>query len=173
MISDFTIFLTVFLVCLATRMTYEFFKKAGRVDLKNKFLFGVIFTAMCLLWISWFSMCPLDPGRIDLPAVAHWAGLAITLTGLGLAVGALIQLKGLEDIDHLVTTGLFSKLRHPMYTGFICWIVGWSVYHGATISFAVGIAGIACILYWRHLEEVALASYYGDRYTEYRRTTWF
>ncbi len=38
----------------------------------------------------------------------------------------MIQLKGLENINHLVTTGLFSKIRHPMYDGFILWILGWA-----------------------------------------------
>jgi protein-S-isoprenylcysteine O-methyltransferase Ste14 len=61
---------------------------------------------------------------------------------MALAVGALIQLRGVENIKHMVTAGLFRKIRHPMYTGFILWIFGWSVYHGALLSLAIGLFGV-------------------------------
>jgi protein-S-isoprenylcysteine O-methyltransferase Ste14 len=78
-----------------------------------------------------------------------------------------------ENIDHLVTTGLFSRIRHPMYAGFILWIVGWVVRDGAVVSLAVGLVGIGNILYWRRLEERALESGYGEVYRTYRQQTWF
>jgi len=173
MSNEFLVFLGLYLVCLTTRTTYELFKKAGKVNLKSKTLFSLIFTAMCLMWVSWFLMCPRDPYPLDLPPAARWTGLGVFLLGWGLAIGALIQLKRLEDTDHLVTTGLFSVLRHPMYTGFIFWILGWCVFHGAGVSLLAGILGIANILYWRRLEEMALESRYGELYREYRRGTWF
>ena len=173
MISDYSIWLLVYLACLVTRTIYELLKKSGRVDLKNKYLFAAIFTAMCLLWVSWFSLCPLDPQQLDPPPVVHWLGLGIFLAGFILAVGALIQLRGLEDIDHLVTTGLFSRIRHPMYTGFICWILGWSIYHGAVISLVAGVIGIANIFFWRGREDQSLTARYGDIFREYRDKAWF
>jgi protein-S-isoprenylcysteine O-methyltransferase Ste14 len=171
--TEFLILLVLYVACLTTRSTYEWFKKAGRVDLKNKILFLAIFTVMCLMWVSWFGMCPLDPYAISLPLAVRWIGFGVFLVGCGLAVGALIQLRGLEDIDHLVTGGLFSRLRHPMYTGFIFWILGWGVYHGGVVSLLVGLLGISNILYWRRLEDAAMVSRYGDLYREYRKGTWF
>ena len=82
-------------------------------------------------------------------------------------------MRGLENIDHLVTTGLFSRLRHPMYVGFILWILGWVVRYGAVVSLAAGVLCIGNILYWRQLEERALESQYGEDYRSYRRATWF
>jgi len=81
----------------------------------------------CLCWRAHFF-----------PGIVRWIGFAIFLAGLGLSIEAVIQLKGLENINHLVTTGLFSKIRHPMYDGFILWILGWAIYHGAVISLLVG-----------------------------------
>jgi protein-S-isoprenylcysteine O-methyltransferase Ste14 len=173
MSTDFLLLLVLYVACLMTRSTYEVFKKAGRVDLKNKMLFYVIFSVMCSMWVSWFLLCPLDPYAVNLPPVVHWTGLGIFVVGWGLALGALAQLRGLEDIDHLVTGGLFLRLRHPMYTGFIFWIVGWAVYHGAALSLCVGILGIANILYWRHLEDAALEVQWGEPYREYQKGTWF
>lgn len=171
--TEFLVLLILYVACLATRSTYEVFKKAGRVNLKSKILFSLIFSVMCLMWISWFMMCLVDPYAINVPVTVRWIGFGVFLVAWGLALGALIQLRGLEDIDHLVTGGLFSRLRHPMYTGFILWIVGWSVYHGAVLSLLVGVLGIANILYWRRLEDASMESRYGNLYREYRKGTWF
>lgn len=48
--------------------------------------------------------------------------LGLTALALVLAIGGLVQLRGLENIDHLVTTGLYSRIRHPMYVGFILFL---------------------------------------------------
>jgi protein-S-isoprenylcysteine O-methyltransferase Ste14 len=171
--ADYSIFLSLYLACLLVRSSYEVLKKSGRVNPENKWLFPLVFTAMCTLWFSWFAMCPVDPLPLALPDAVRWAGLGIVIIGLGLAVAALVQLRGLENIDHLITTGIFSKLRHPMYTGFLSWIVGWSMYHGALVSFLVGLLGIGNILYWRMLEERKLELQYGETYRAYRNQTLF
>jgi len=161
------------LAALAVRTSYELLKKAGRLDPKNHALFLAILLDMILLWASWFALCPMDPLRLVLPPVVRWAGLAVLVGGLVLAVGALIQLRGVENIDHLVTTGFYGRVRHPMYLGFMTWIVGWALAQGAIVSLAVGLAGIVNILFWRHLEEQHLESCYGDVYRAYRAKTWF
>jgi protein-S-isoprenylcysteine O-methyltransferase Ste14 len=135
--------------------------------------FAIVFTAMCSLWVCWFAMCPLDPIVVALPDAVRWIGFGMFIIGWLLALGALAQLKGLENIDHLITTGVFRMIRHPMYTGFLLWIIGWGVYHGALMSLLIGIFGIGNILYWRRLEERKLESAYGERYSLYRSQTWF
>ena len=155
------------------RTGYELLKDAGKINPESKTIFWIIFSVMCVLWASWFGLCPMDPYQINLPEAVRWIGFALSITGLILFITAFSQLKGLENIDHLVTTGLFSKLRHPMYTGFILWILGWSIYNTAPVSFAAGLLGIANILYWRHLEEVRLYAKYGDNYEQYKWKTWF
>lgn len=171
--SEFLIPAFLFVLCLAIRAVYEVLKNASRVNLESKPVFAFIFTAMCVLWVSWFSLCPSDPFRIDLPGIVRWIGLAIVIFGLVLALAALAQLRGVENIDHLVTTGVFRRIRHPMYVGFLSWIFGWSTYHGAVAGLAVGLWGVASILWWRRLEERRLRTQFGDRYTEYAATTWF
>ncbi len=171
--DSYLLLVAVFLLCLVNRCVYELLKEAGKIDLENKPLFAFIFTSMCILWVSWFVLCPSDPRTIPLPAAVRWLGFAVFIAGTLLAVGALIQLRGVENIDHLVTTGLFRRLRHPMYVGFLSWIVGWSLYHAALTSFGVGLFGIACVLWWRHLEERRLLVQFGTAYQTYRETTWF
>ena len=163
----------LFVLCVATRTTYELAKKAERVDASRTFLLALVFVAMFLLWTSWFVMCPRDPWAFRLPSIARWAGLGVVVAGWGLAIGALVQLRGVENIDHLVTTGLFARIRHPMYMGFVFWILGWAVYNGAALCLIVGVLAIGNIAYWSLLEDAALEATYGEQYRDYRQGTWF
>ena len=171
--TGYLVFLGLYFFGLLIRAGYEQLKKTGRVNPKSKIIFTIVFIAMCLIWVSWFNMCPLDPLKLSLPQIIKWMGFITFLVGLGLAIGAVIQLKGVENIDHLVTNGLFSKIRHPMYVGFILWILGWAIYHGAVISLFVGLVAIVNILYWKRLEEGEMESKYGETYLEYRKRTCF
>lgn len=170
---DYLGFLLLYLVGLSLRHGYERLKESGRVNSRNRVVFLVVFAAMCMMWAGWFEMCPLDPFPVVPPAGVRWVAFGAVLLGFGLAVGSFLQLRGVENIDRLVSTGLYSKVRHPMYSGFILWIVGWVVYHGAVISLVPGIAGILSIFYWQRLEEASLESRYGETYRRYRTGTWF
>lgn len=173
MLDNYYILLAIFIFCLAARAIYEILKKSGKIGPKNKPLFAVILLVMCLLWTSWFAMCPQDPLRMVIPDYIRWLGFGIWAMGMVLAVGAFIQLRGVENIDHLETSGLFTKIRHPMYLGFIFWIIGWATYHKAGLSTLPGFIGIINVLYWRSLEEAHLEKSYGERYREYKERTWF
>lgn len=171
--SGFLIALAVFLAGLGIRTGYEMLKRRGTVKADNKPLFAFVALVMFCLWTAWFSMCPRDPLPANLPGVVRGSGLALLVVGVLLAVGALIQLKGVENINHLVTTGLFSKLRHPMYLGFVFWILGWGICNGAVVSLIAGLVGIGNVIYWRYLEEEQLEKTYGSEYVRYREQTWF
>jgi protein-S-isoprenylcysteine O-methyltransferase Ste14 len=171
--TEYLVFLCLFLASLVVRTGYECLKRRGLVNPENKILFAVILTDMIVLWSSWFGMCPLDPHVLILPEFAKTIGLTMVLIGLAVSVGALVQLKGVENIDHLVTKGLFAVTRHPMYLGFVLWIVGWSLYNAASVSFFAGCLGIVNILFWRHLEEEKMSARYGEVYRQYQMKTLF
>ncbi len=169
----FLILIGVCLGGLIIRTSYELCKKMGYIGTKNIFIFAVVFAAMCAMLISWPFISHADPVKINLPDIIKWIGLIAAIAGISLTFGGLLQLKKLENTDHLVTTGLFTKIRHPMYTGFILWIFGWIINSGAAVTLLAGIFGIINILYWRNLEERNLESVYGDNYRKYREKTWF
>jgi protein-S-isoprenylcysteine O-methyltransferase Ste14 len=169
--TPFNLVLILCLSGLGIRMIYEELKKAEKIDPQNKLTFALALLGMSLFLPSWFFLCPLDPWRVYLPAVVHWIGIAMAVAGALLALIALATLRGVENIDHLVTGGLFRYLRHPMYTGFILWILGWITASGAMMSLIAGVVSIACVLYWARLEEVKLTEAYGDGYREYQKRT--
>jgi len=170
---SFATYAALCLTGLCIRITYEILKKNGKVDTKNAGIFAVVFSGMALMLASWIFMCPLDPWRVRYHGAIRGTGLAALTAGLVLAITAFIQLRSLENVDHLVTNGLFAKIRHPMYTGFILWISGWVIHYGAAMSSLIGLACIGNILYWRRLEEIQLTASYGESYLAYRRKTWF
>lgn len=173
MSAAYIILAGLFLAGLLFRDAYEVLKKRGRIDTKDTRIFVMTFAAMIVMWISWFIMGFLSATRLPIPDILRWSGLAAAVIGVFLVVGGMWQLKGVENIDHLVTEGLFSKIRHPMYTGFVLWILGLALYSGALVGLIVGALGLVSILWWRYLEEEAMVASYGEEYMDYRAKTWF
>ena len=173
MTSTYFILVGLCFIGVAIRAVYEHQKELGKVDLENKLLFWAIFMAMGMFLFTWPFFTGMDPLQISLPVWLRYSGLTILILGVLLSVGGVLQLRGLENIDHLVTTGIYSKIRHPMYAGFILWISGWILFNGALLSVLAGIICIWNVLHWRHLEEINLVSSYGDVYLKYAKTTLF
>ena len=91
---------------------------------------------MAVLWVSWIALCSSDTYKINLPVIIHYSGLLLCLLGLIFFITALLTIKTLETYDgDLITKGIYSKMRHPMYLGFILWSIGFPVYFGAGFSF--------------------------------------
>jgi protein-S-isoprenylcysteine O-methyltransferase Ste14 len=162
-----------YILGLSVRNAYELLKRQGRVATADPRVFAVVFTSMCVMWLSWFAIGTVAPMRLAVPPTARWLGLGVVALGTGLSVAGMWHLGGVENIDHLVTTGLFSRIRHPMYIGFLLWIIGWCAYTGALTSLILAPFGIASVLWWRQLEESELSARYGSEYREYRDATWF
>jgi protein-S-isoprenylcysteine O-methyltransferase Ste14 len=128
---------------------------------------------MLLLWVSWFALCSLDNYKIDIPDIIRYSGICLVVLGIIIFLTGLYTIKTLESYDgDLITHGIYSKIRHPMYLSFILWLIGMPVYYGGIISFALCIVFIANVLFWRHLEETELENRFAA-YKDYRNRTIF
>ncbi len=86
---------------------------------------------------------------------------------------ALFTIKTLECYEgDLITKGIYSKIRHPMYLGFILWLIGGPIFFGAVFSFILSFLFIANILFWRYLEEKELEKRFFS-YLDYKKMTIF
>jgi protein-S-isoprenylcysteine O-methyltransferase Ste14 len=168
-------FLGLVFLCLIThiiRSTYEILKHKKILE-TNKLTFVIIFFNMAVLWISWFVLCSVDVFRISFPDIVRYFGLSLFFIGIIIFITALLTIKTLENYDgDLITKGVYSRIRHPMYLGFILWSIGFPVYYGAIFSFFISFLFIANILFWRYLEEIELEKRFLD-YKEYKKKTLF
>jgi len=172
---DVDVFVVVVVVSILThivRAVYEILKHRQVVQ-PNKSTFLVIFANMGLLWVSWCLLCGLDPHRVDLPGIVRYLGLSLFVIGILLFVTGLVTIRTLESYEgDLITRGVYSRIRHPMYLGFIFWLIGLPVFFGGRVSFVLAPVFIANILLWRYFEEQELEERFAS-YKEYKRTTLF
>jgi len=168
-------FTALVILCIIThiiRTTYEILKHKKILE-ASKLSFAIIFTNMAVLWMSWFVLCGVDTYNIKLPDFVRYFGLLLDLAGAILFFTALFTIKTLETYDgELITNGIYSKIRHPMYLGFICWLIGTPVFYGAVFSFALAILFIANVLFWKYLEEIELEKRFVG-YKKYKVKTLF
>jgi protein-S-isoprenylcysteine O-methyltransferase Ste14 len=128
---------------------------------------------MILLWTSWFLLCSFDKSIIDLPPLIHYLGIVLVITGVIIFLIALFTIKTLETYEgSLIINGIYSRIRHPMYLGFVFWLIGLPIFYGAVYSFIISIPFVINVLFWRHLEEIELVNRFSD-YESYKRKTIF
>jgi len=114
-----------------------------------------------------------DISGISNHVIIKYTGL--TLSGIGIIafLSGLFTIKTLESYDgDLITGGIYKWIRHPMYLGFILWLIGFPLYFGALYAFILAFIFITNVLFWRYLEEKELLKRFPS-YGDYRKTTLF
>jgi len=162
-------------ICFAIRTSYHVLANRGSKLADNRRFITILFVIMALLWFAWFFMSLNDPYRMNLPSWARYTGLAVFIVGFLLFILSHTVFRSLakgQETDKLVTTGIYSKIRNPMYLGFVIWIIGLPIFTNAAFTLASAIIWIPHILYWKSSEERQLAKKYKD-YQEYKKRTWF
>jgi protein-S-isoprenylcysteine O-methyltransferase Ste14 len=119
------------------------------------------------------------PRRIPPESVIGWVGFLLGVAAIG--IGAWLLIRGVADLGRslsplprprpdgrLIDTGIYARLRHPIYAGMIVAAFGWSALTGslgalvATLLLAVFLDAKA------RREEAWLLERY-DGYADYRR----
>jgi protein-S-isoprenylcysteine O-methyltransferase Ste14 len=154
------------------RAIYEIMKQK-KIIKPSKLSFVIIFLNMILLWTSWFLLCSFDKTIVYLPPIIHYFGIMLIITGIITFLIALFTIKTLETYEgSLITSGIYSRIRHPMYLGFLFWLIGLPIFYGGLYSFIISIPFIINVLFWRYLEEIELVNRFSE-YESYKRKTFF
>lgn len=115
---------------------------------------------------------PLHPG-----IAGQWAGVGLCLAGFGFAVWARMNLgrnwgmpMSLRQDHELVTSGPYSYVRHPIYTGIMLAMIGSALAVGLLwlLLFALY---FAYFLFSARTEERMMLAQFPDTYPAYRRRT--
>jgi protein-S-isoprenylcysteine O-methyltransferase Ste14 len=159
-------------VCYFIRTVFNVLNYKKSPWAESRKLLAVVYIVMFILWFSWFCMCFNDPIEMDIPDWIGYVGLGSFIMGFALFILSHGKMKGFEDKGKLVTEGIYSKIRNPMYLGFIIWIVGFPIFTRSLITLLSSVIWISFILTWKRLEEKELEKKY-ENYREYKKRTLF
>jgi len=170
--EHFFILIAVCMIAHILRTVYEILKHK-KILKPNNLSFIIVLINMLLLWATWFALCSLDIYKITLPDIIRYLGISFVGLGIIVFLTGLLTIKSLESYEgDLITRGIYSKIRHPMYFGFILWLIGMPIFYGGLLSFALCILFIANVLFWRYLEEKELVNRF-SAYKDYKKKTIF
>jgi protein-S-isoprenylcysteine O-methyltransferase Ste14 len=112
------------------------------------------------------------------PGWLRWVGFAVGLVGLALwtwtqaALGKewspQLQLRGEH---HLVTTGPYARVRHPLYTGMLGWGAGVALVTANWVFAVMAVAVIVGIMARVPREEQMMIEEFGEEYRAYMKRT--
>jgi protein-S-isoprenylcysteine O-methyltransferase Ste14 len=109
--------------------------------------------------------------------ISHIIGLAIAGPAFLLFVLARVQLGKAFSVEAkattLVTTGLYSRIRNPIYFFGVLMIVGVILWVNRPWLFLFFVVLIPLQVYRVRQDEQVLTEKFGDAYLEYKRRTWF
>ncbi|MCU1310760.1 MAG: putative protein-S-isoprenylcysteine methyltransferase-like protein [Candidatus Angelobacter sp.] len=71
--------------------------------------------------------------------------------------------------QRLVTTGLHSRMRHPIYLAHLCMLTAWTVGSGLVVLFAVWCFAIVTGVFMIRTEDAELEDRFGEEFREYRK----
>ncbi len=137
--------------------------------LSNHKLMFVFMLGVCGA-VMWTTFSPAALAReivgaaIALPALVLWF-LARRELGTSFAIRAQART--------LVTTGVYSRIRNPVYVFGALFMLGLIIYVGLWPLLAIFIVIIPLQVYRAQREQSVLEAKFGDEYRQYRARTWF
>lgn len=81
-------------------------------------------------------------------------------------------LVAIQPGHELVTTGIYSAIRHPSYLGLLVSTLGWVLAFRSAAGVLLTVLLIPAVLARIRSEEALLASHFGRQYEAYRQRTW-
>jgi protein-S-isoprenylcysteine O-methyltransferase Ste14 len=136
--------------------------------------FGVLVGITFAGYFGWGYWSSADPVKMDIPPeVAVPVGAVLAAAGVGLFLYSELKKRGVGERDELVTGGIYSRIRHPMYIGLILLHVGYPIIYRSFAACLSAIVWATFIAVWTGFEEKQLERRFGARYSEYKKQTWF
>jgi protein-S-isoprenylcysteine O-methyltransferase Ste14 len=147
---------------------------------------GSPFRVLVPAWVTmWIGMgCLTGPWRHVRLYSTPWSWLpAAALFAVGIFLysqsGAHFswrQLGGLPEVlpnqreQRLVTTGIRSRVRHPVYLGHLCEMVAWSIGTGLVVCWSLTAFAVITGAVMIRMEEAELEKRFGTEYSRYQRS---
>jgi protein-S-isoprenylcysteine O-methyltransferase Ste14 len=134
---------------------------------------GFIAIALFLMWpfrtvhfyTNWFAWAPA--------AVLFLAGFSIYRAAFHrfdrTQVSGLAELEPGRHRQQLITTGIRSRVRHPIYLGHLCEIVGWCIGTGLVALYVLAAFAVITGAVMVRMEDRELVARFGEAFRAYRQ----
>ena len=138
---------------------------------------GVIWRVWLPMVVGPWAMVVLFKKSHNPYDAARWVGLGLCLIGwAGIIVSRYTLGRSFSiraKARALVTTGIYSRIRNPIYVSGMIFMIGAAVMTWQPFFLAI-VAVMIPMQIWRARREArVLEEKFGDEYREYRRRTWF
>lgn len=154
-----------------------FSKKTSRSQSAvSRILQGILAASGFIILFDPIPLGPLDERFLPDLRVFDWAGFAVLLAGISVALWARFVLGRnwsatvtIKQDHEIVRRGPYSVVRHPIYSGALLAMLGTAVYFGTfrgLLAVALTFSG-----WWlkSRMEEAFLLQQFGPQYREYQR----
>jgi len=127
-----------------------------------------------LITATWRSISFYNTAWSWLPAAALFAA-GITIYKLSGAGFSAKQLGGLPEIlsghheQRLVTSGIRSRVRHPIYLAHFCEMLAWSIGTGLLVCYGLTAFAVVTGAVMIRMEDAELEQRFGEEYRRYRQ----
>lgn len=144
------------------------------------------FRTLVPLWMLYslilaLALSPWRHRNLYTTPIAFIPAALLILTGFALYVAASrnfthVHLSGLAELEPtrhaqtLITTGIRSRVRHPIYLGHLCELLGWTIAFSTISLIAVTLFAIVTGAIMLRLEDSELESRFGPPYSDYRKS---
>lgn len=138
-------------------------------------LFSFILLFLLVIYTATiYSFLVITPSK-----VTTYLGLMITAIGVFILKRSfrkysLREFLGLKDKDkneRLISTGIQSKIRHPLYLGTILVVLGYFFFNPQASNFIILLATLVYLPFGIKWEERKLIDQFGEEYLVYKKTT--
>ncbi|MEM9338023.1 MAG: protein-S-isoprenylcysteine O-methyltransferase [Bacteroidota bacterium] len=166
------------------RMPHERRNKANKIidDYKStleKTLLFIVYIGMMILPLLYVFTGVLSFADYELPLALHILGMLFMLLfawlfyrshkDLGQNWSVSLEIR---DEHTLISSGIYRKVRHPMYTSIWMWVIGQALILN---NYVAGLSGIFAfgLMYFLRVgpEEKMMEATFGDRYNVYKSRT--
>ena len=130
--------------------------------------------AGCLMWLVAWTLPSLRlafPGRVVLAVAVGCLGVLVSVAGVIQFRRARTTVNPMTPSasSSLVTTGIYTVTRNPMYLGFAMVLLGWGIYLANPASLSVLLGFVVYMSLFQIIpEERALQSRFGSGFQAYR-----
>ncbi len=130
---------------------------------------AIVFLIMCPFrfahfYVNWFAWVPA--------ALFFFLGFSIYRAAFRsfhhTQVSGLAELEPGKHRQQLITTGIRSRVRHPIYLGHLCEILGWCIGTGLIPLYGLALFAVITGAIMIRMEDRELEARFGEAYREYR-----